>query len=323
MPALAGLLLCSPSFAGGPGTSGAPFLQLGYGARPLGMGEAFVAIANDVSALHYNPAGLAYPAFADGGQKPGDYEMMLSHAVLVQGVQMTQMGFVRRPFGLSMTHVSLGGIEQRTTETVEAESKFGASSLSLGASYGGKVGPIGLGATLKFIRETIGTSAASTFALDLGALHRFEKSPISVGLGVANLGKGIRYIDQTAPLPTTLRLGVSYGMTREYPHAVSLQLDFPRDSGVIVRVGGEYVGFGPLSLRAGYRTFAGEQRQAATGKALGSTASGLTDFYGMFLGAGVRTKLGNLDYALVPYGELGTAHRLSFSYKFGQSAVSK
>ena len=317
MLVLAGLFLSSPSFAGGPGTSGAPFLQLGYGARPLGLGEAFVAVANDVAALHYNPAGLAHPAFVDPVQKPAPYEVMLTHSVLVQGVQMTQAGFVRRPFGLSLTHLSLGGIEQRTTETREPEGTFGASSLALGGSYGRKIGDVGVGATVKFIRETIGANSASTLALDLGALYRFEKKPVSVGLGVANLGKGIKYIDQTAPLPTTVRLGVAYGMTKEYPHTLSLQLDFPRDSGAIIRFGGEYLGFGPLALRAGYRTYAGEQRQAATGKALGSTASGLSDFYGMFLGAGVRTALGNLDYALVPYGELGTAHRLSFSMKFG------
>lgn len=321
--ALAGLSLCSPSFAGGPGTSGAPFLQLGYGARALGLGEAYAAVANDAAALHYNPAGLSYPAFNDGVQKPGPYEVLLSHSVLVQGVQMTQVGFVRRPFGLSLTHLSLGGIEARTAETAEPESTFGASSLSLGASYGRKVGPIGLGATAKFIRETIGTSAATTVALDLGVLHRFERRPVSVGLGVANLGKGIRYVDDTAPLPTTVRLGVAYGMTKEFPHTLSFQLDLPRDSGAIVRFGGEYLGFGPLALRAGYRTFAGDQRTAATGKALGSTASGLSEFYGMFLGAGVRTKLGSLDYALVPYGELGTAHRLTFNLKFGPAEAGK
>ncbi len=49
-----------PARASGPGTSAATFLELGFGARPLGLGEAYVAVADDVSALHYNPAGLAY-----------------------------------------------------------------------------------------------------------------------------------------------------------------------------------------------------------------------------------------------------------------------
>ena len=40
-------------------SSAAQFLKLGFGARALGMGESFVAIADDISAIHYNPAGLA------------------------------------------------------------------------------------------------------------------------------------------------------------------------------------------------------------------------------------------------------------------------
>src|SRR5258705_452634 len=41
------------------GTSSATFLRIGIGARAVGMGEAFVAVANDPSAIYWNPAGLA------------------------------------------------------------------------------------------------------------------------------------------------------------------------------------------------------------------------------------------------------------------------
>ncbi len=40
------------------GTTAAPFLEVGVGSRAIGMGGAFVAISNDVSALYWNPAGL-------------------------------------------------------------------------------------------------------------------------------------------------------------------------------------------------------------------------------------------------------------------------
>ncbi|GAB6283207.1 MAG: hypothetical protein STSR0008_19650 [Ignavibacterium sp.] len=36
------------------------FLAIGVGGRPLGMGGAFTALANDVTAGYYNPAGLAH-----------------------------------------------------------------------------------------------------------------------------------------------------------------------------------------------------------------------------------------------------------------------
>src|SRR5471032_349554 len=40
------------------GTSGAAFLKIGPGARPVGMGEAFTGVADDIHAIYWNPAGL-------------------------------------------------------------------------------------------------------------------------------------------------------------------------------------------------------------------------------------------------------------------------
>lgn len=299
------------------GTSAANFLQLGFGARAIGFSEAFVPVANDASAVYYNPAGLAHPGLEDARSSAGAYQILASQALLTQGVSMTQLGLVKRPWGLSLTHLSLGGIEQRTSETAAPEAIVGASGLSLGLSYGRKVNGVGLGVTGKFIRETIAQYSASAFALDLGALYRFEGRPVSLGLDVANLGTRIRYVDQSYPLPMIVRVGAAYGLTKEFPHALVLQLDKPYGEAVAARLGFEYRGFGPIALRAGYRTYSGDQRTAALGKTLGSTSSGLSDFYGMTLGAGIRTPYGDLDYALVPSGELGTAHRMSYSFNFG------
>ena len=41
------------------GTSAAPFLWIGAGARAMGMGGAFVAMASDPSTLYWNPGGIS------------------------------------------------------------------------------------------------------------------------------------------------------------------------------------------------------------------------------------------------------------------------
>ena len=41
------------------GTTAANFLEIGVGSGPSAMGEAYVAVANDVSSIYWNPAGLA------------------------------------------------------------------------------------------------------------------------------------------------------------------------------------------------------------------------------------------------------------------------
>ncbi len=306
-----------PARASGPGTSAATFLELGFGARPLGLGEAYVAVADDVSALHYNPAGLAYAPSLSLGPEARPYELLFSHSVHIQDIALSQFGMVRRPFGISVVSLRVPDIERRTSETALPEGKFGASDLAVGLSYGVKVADIGVGGTLKFIRQTIGSDSASAYAVDIGGLHRFEGTPLSIGLGVANLGTKVRFVEQEAPLPLAVRAGVAFGMTRRMPHALSLQVDVPRDSAPVIRLGMEYLAFGPFALRLGYRTFSGEQRGAVLGKALGSEASGLSEFYGMFIGVGFRSKLGNMDYSILPYGELGQAHRLSLSLRFG------
>lgn len=312
------ILTASPLFGGGwssgTGTSAATFLDMGFGARAVGMGEAYVAAADDVAAAHYNPAGFALPA---GPGRKGAYEGLLSQSLLIQDVKMVQAAFARRPFAVSLTRLSVGDIERRTSETIDPEGTFGASDLMLGVSGAWKVAGIGLGATGKLVREEIGGDSASAFAADLGALKRFESRPVSVGLSVANLGSKIRFIDQAAPLPAVIRAGVVYGLTEAFPHALALQVDLPRDSGPVLRLGVEYSGFGPMSIRMGYRSQSSAQRGAALGKALGSTTSGLSDFYGASIGIGLRSPFGTLDYALTPYGELGLAHRLAFSHRFG------
>jgi hypothetical protein len=311
------LLFSASSLAAGPGTSAAEFLQLGFGSRPIGFAEAFVPVANDVSALYYNPAGLAYPALSDPRSTSGSYEMLASQSLLVQDINMTQLGFVKRPFGVSLTYLSLGQIERRTTETASPDGTAGASDLALGASYARQVGGVALGVTGKFIRETIVNYSASAFALDVGALHRFEGHPLSLGFDLSNAGTPVRFIDQSYPLPTTLSFGAAYGLTRDFPHALVMQVDVPRDSNPDLRLGFEYRGFGPITLRAGYRTFSSAQRAASLGTALGTSASGLATFYGLSLGAGLRTPFGDLDFAMVPYGELGTAYRMSYSCNLG------
>src|SRR5512135_1860180 len=64
------LVLPATGFGGGfskVGTASAQFLKIGVGARAAGMGGAFAALSNDVSAMYWNPAGMtAIPAITAG-----------------------------------------------------------------------------------------------------------------------------------------------------------------------------------------------------------------------------------------------------------------
>src|SRR5579885_570662 len=55
---LAAAALAVNASAAGVGTTGAQFLQSGVGARPLAMGSAFTAVADDANAIYWNPGAL-------------------------------------------------------------------------------------------------------------------------------------------------------------------------------------------------------------------------------------------------------------------------
>ena len=72
-------------FAGSPGSTTANFLKIGIGARGSAMGEAQSAIANDVNASYWNPAGLSTLRFQ---------EISLMHYSLIEGVRYQVSGAV-------------------------------------------------------------------------------------------------------------------------------------------------------------------------------------------------------------------------------------
>jgi len=281
------------------------------------MGEAYTAVADDAAALYYNPAGLGYPAGPQSNT--GAYEATATESLGIQQITMTQGGFVFRPWGMSITHMDLGSLEGRSQETDTPDTNFGASddAVSLTGAHRFEDLGLSLGMSGRFIQETIATYHATAYAADLGALKRFKGTPLSLGVAITNLGTQLRFIDQGYPLPMTVSFGIAYGMTVKFPSVLSLQVNMPRDESPEVRMGFEYGGFGPLALRAGYMVTTGIQRQAIIGNELGQTYSGISAFYGLFMGVGLRTKWGNFDYALQPQGDLGTENRFSFNVRFG------
>ena len=71
------------------GISTAQFLKIGVGGRASAMGDAFVAVANDVSALYWNPAGLTQ--FQDN-------QIIFSHNEWVVDLSLIHISEPTRPY---------------------------------------------------------------------------------------------------------------------------------------------------------------------------------------------------------------------------------
>lgn len=287
-------------------SSAAQFLNLGFGARALGMGEAYTAVADDISCVYYNPAGLA--AGAQGR------ELSFSHAFHLQDTAVSQVGFMRRPYAAAITYFSAGELEGRDA-SAGLTGNFTARDVAVQFSRGFKFGPFDAGASGKVISQKIKSTGATSFAADLGLLYRFKGTPYSAGASLVNIGTKVKFKEESFPLPLKLKAGVAANFAS--PRLLlALDGELPNDGPAAIRAGAEFKGLDGIALRLGYRTTTSGQRDAVLGRGFGDAVSGVAGMYGFFAGAGFVYSGFSLDYALLPYGDLGTAHRFSVGMKF-------
>jgi hypothetical protein len=286
-------------------SSAAQFLNLGFGARALGMGEAYTAVADDVSSVYYNPAGLA-----EGG---GEREVSFSHAWHLQDTAVSQAAYMRRPWAFSVTYFSAGDLEGRDS-LGNATGDFTARDLAAQVSRGVKLGPLAAGASAKVISQRIKSSGATSFAADLGLLYRPAGRRWSLGAALTNLGTRVKFEEESFPLPLKFKAGGAAELAGG-KLLLALDAEFPNDAPAALRTGAEYRVAEGMALRLGYRTYTRAQRDAALAEGYGGV-SGFSSMYGFFAGVGFAYSAFKLDYALLPYGDLGSAHRFSLGMKF-------
>lgn len=288
--------------------TGAAFLKIPAGARAVGMASAFTAVADDASALYWNPAGTSRMSRPQALAMHSDWLLDMTHE-FAAFVRPTQKG----AWGVGASYLSQGTFEGRD-DNRRATGDFGASDLAGIVSFSQRKRLGSLGLNVKVIQQRIESETAQGLAFDLGSSIQYPGSPLSFGAALQNLGPGMRFFKETYSLPLTASVGSAWEPWQGFTLALDLRQRI-HTGNTSVSLGTEFWAFNAVALRGGYLSRVGSF--AKTDSGLKSVAdSRLESFTGLGAGVGIRLFNYQLDYALTPYGELGNTQRLSLQVEF-------
>jgi len=168
-------------------TTSAAFLEIGPGARSLGMGSAYVSVADDPSALYWNPAGIANLLRPE---VQSFYSPWLAETQFYYNTAVLPMG-VFGTLGLSFTAITMDEMLVRTVkdpEPSEYGQKFDAGNIAMGIAFAKKLTDrFSFGFQTKFIQETIWQMSSNGYAIDIGTLF-ITKKDLRIGMSISNYG---------------------------------------------------------------------------------------------------------------------------------------
>ena len=289
------------------GTRAFTFLKSPIGARAVAMGGAFTGLADDESALYYNPAG---PVSQSGSR------LIVGYQNFVAGIQSGFIGYLKplgsdQKIGIFIDYLNYGEFI-RTDNTGLENGTFGGGSVLLGGNYSRHVSEkLQLGANFKLLYSKVDAYTATGAAIDLGAKYIIRKPSRtgrdrgfgSVGFSIQNLGSMLSaYMDNAGkdPLPLILRIGAG-GQPRGVPLTLSADIIKPVDNDFQIAVGAEYTDVSPIILRLGWSSFGSNYRTTGNDSKLA----------GFSFGAGFIFDQMQISYSITPMNDLGETHRIT------------
>jgi hypothetical protein len=304
------------------GTSSGTFLEIGVGARAVALGESFVAIANDPSAVYWNPAGLASLQRREVSESHVDWpaDIHYDHVTLV---------LPSRRLGGSIA-LQVGVLATQMQETTDLQPfgtgrDFWYSDVVVGVAYARRwTDKLLVGAGVKYLREDLGSQVGGPVTkavlFDMGSIYYLGLGSVRIATSLTNFGSELKPSGQyTSPYaqsdgtyevrqydgfdpPLMFRAGVAFepyedGMQRL---TTAFEADQPADNSRLLKAGVEWTYRRQFALRSGYNFSADELKFSA--------GAGFTSDFG--------TLHGTIDYAYTNGGFLGAIHRVSLGMRF-------
>ena len=312
------------------GTTAAPFLGISIGPKAMGMGGAFVALANDASALYWNPSGIS---------RSMKTQFMASYTSWLVGSNLNWVGVSfnfdnTNSIGISFTQLDYG--EDIVTTVLDPEGtgeRWDAMDMSIGLSYARNLTDrFSIGGTVKYISQQIYNESASAFAVDVGLLYITEFNDLKIGMSISNFGSDMKMdgkdlimridldpsstgINKTIPsvlktdswaLPLLFRVGIAMDVLKYEDIVLTTAIDAfrPSDNNSSVNIGMEFAWNNIFFARAGYKNLF-----------LDDSEEGLS-FGGGLKYNFMETSFVHFDYAFTTFGKFDNLHSFSLGVIF-------
>ncbi len=281
------------------GTAAGQFLEISPSPRAEGMSSAFIGVSDDIFAIYYNPAGLAWQPLR---------QVAFSHTLLYADISNEWAAFSMPSLGgvvaISATALNAGEMEETTPYHPEGTGRtFGAGALSAGITYAKPLTDrFSVGINVKYISEFLADITASTWGMDIGTYYKTAFKNIRLGMLLSNFGPDMKYIQQSYPLPMSFHFGAAGEVFDNETNRLTIDFEgaHPNDNLEKFQGGFEYAYKEFAFLRGGYKIQYDSDR--------------------FTVGGGVKLPLGGLfakaDYSFTYMKYLPAVHRFSIGVEF-------
>jgi hypothetical protein len=335
----AALLFMPPGLRGQSkvGTTAAQFLGISVGARAIAMGSAYVASANDVSSLYWNPGAIV---------QANKSEFNFTNTQWLVGTKFRWFGLLLNmdgdnALGLSLTQLNYGDEEITTVQSPEGTGEnWSAQDLAVAISYCRRLTDrFSIGGSAKYVNQTLFNETASNITFDLGLLFVTEFNGLRIGMSMSNFGGDLQLsgrdllnpvdIDpgnaggnktlvgqlktDSWSMPLLFRVGVGMDVYNDETFRATVGLDGlrPSDNVLSANAGAEVAYQEMVFLRGGYKSFYDDRDAFRNGN----------QQEGLSLGAGVRYAIPGVtslqvDYAFSKFGLFGNLNTIALSIGF-------
>jgi len=300
------------------------FISLGVGGRALAMGGAYVALANDVTAGYWNPAGLAhinYPQIALMHDE--QFGSLVNHDY---GAVAIPVGS-RTSIGLSLIRLGVDDIPDTRNAGVDINGNltydlnefsrvdpdrvtyFNAADYALYFTYAQRYSDdFTYGANVKLIRRELGDASATGIGFDIGVWYTpFENMVLGANVQDITTTFLAWSTGRNELISPTMKIGSAYfieALGGKFAPALDVDLRFEN------RQYASTFNFGPVS----FDVHTGLEFQF---KDLIALRAGYSDVKQLTMGAGVHLPKLHIDYSFAKFDAIdqpGSTHRISMVF---------